>query len=247
MIVESQSPPIQKTPLPFANSRRRGVVAERVVVVVEVPGLRPLLELGERLDRPGRVVARAGDVVDPVPDRRGLHVRAPDAAEEVDEAVALLVALLDHRFAVGQLRAQLGEQPIEAREGRGHLVRVEAELAELLLVVEGGDVLAGLRDAPDGAFAERLAVGRPAEHPPGRRRVEPVPAVLLDVLRERQDQLRLHELRVGLVALVPLGHVGPAAGRERARHRADEAVEVLEDEVDLHARDGTSRTPCSAA
>ena len=119
---------------------------------------------------------------------------------------------------------------------RRHLVRVDARCAELLLVVEGDDVLAGLRDAPDRALAERLAVGRPAEHPPRRRRVELVPPVLLDVLGERQDQLRLHELGVGLVALVALGHVGAVARRERARHRADEAVEVLEDDVDLHAR-----------
>ena len=53
---------------------------------------------------------------------------------------------------------------------------------------------------------------------------------------ERDDQLRLHELRVRLVALVALGHVGAAARRERARHGADEAVEVLEDQVDLDAR-----------
>ena len=175
-------------------------------------------------------------MVDPVADRLRLLARAPDAAEEVDEAVALLVPLLDHGVALGQLRPQRGEHRLEARVRLRPLVRVEARLLELLLVVEDDDVLAGLRDAPDRALAERLAVGRPAEHAPRRRRVQLVPPVLLDVLRQRDDQLRLHELRVRLVALVALGHVGAAAGRERARHRADEAVEVLEDEVDLDAR-----------
>ena len=147
-----------------------------------------------------------------------------------------LLPCCDHRLVVGQLRPQLGEEPVEPRERLRHLVRVDAELAQLPLVVERDDVLAGLGDAPDRALPERLAVGRPPEHAPGGRRVEPVPTVLLDVLRERDDQLGLHELSVRLVALVPLGHVRPAARRECARNGADEAVEVLEDDVDLHAR-----------
>ena len=53
MIVESQSPPIQKTPLPLRELRRGGVVAERVVVVVEVARLAPLLELASALIVPG--------------------------------------------------------------------------------------------------------------------------------------------------------------------------------------------------
>src|SRR5206468_7925834 len=110
-------------------------------------------------------------------------------AEEVDEAVALLVALLDDGLAFRELGPELREQAVESRE-RGRQLR-DAERAQLRLVVEDDHVLARLREAPDRALAERLAVGRPAAHAPRGRRVELVPAVLPDVLAQWQDQLRL--------------------------------------------------------
>src|SRR4029079_11396627 len=78
------------------------VFLDRVVVVVEVAGLGPRLESPERLDRPRRVVAGAWHVVDPVSDALRLHIRAPDAAEDVDEAIARLVAGLDHGVVGGE-------------------------------------------------------------------------------------------------------------------------------------------------
>src|SRR5205814_9328284 len=103
------------------------VVADRVVVGVEVAGLRPRLELPERLDRPGRVVARSGHVVDPVAHARRVDVGAPDSAEKVDEAVALLVALLDHGVALRQLGPQLAERLVAAGERLRQLGRLYAE------------------------------------------------------------------------------------------------------------------------
>src|SRR5581483_3591566 len=140
--------------LALGEDGRRRVVGDRVVVGVEVTRLRPGLELRERLDRPRRVEARPRDVVDPVADVLRLLVGAPDAAEEVNEAVSLLVALLDHGLALGEPRADQRERLVESGERRGDAVWIDADRAELCPIEEDGDVLARLGDAPYRALAE---------------------------------------------------------------------------------------------
>ena len=90
----------------------------------------------------------------------------------------------------------LGEHLVELRERLGRTV--EAEVRELLGVVEEPDGLAGRADAVDAALAELLAAVGPAELLQRALAERVGPAERLGVVVERHDQLGLDQLAVDL-------------------------------------------------
>ena len=128
-----------------------------------------------------------------------------------------------------------GERGLEVVE-RLQRRRVDPRGVELLLVGEDADGLAGLGDAVQVALAERRALVAPRELLERLRRERLLPAVGLGVLVERQDQARLDELAVELVALVAGEDVRRVVARRGEPRLLDPAREVAELDVDGDVR-----------